>query len=471
MRKNDIYGNVMEAVDSYGMLERQRGVLVGYSGGADSSALLHCMKRLCDERGLYLHALHVNHGIRGDEAERDAAFCRDECARMGIDFTLECADIPGLSEELGCGIEEAARRFRYEAFMHKLGSDERLTCIATAHNADDNTETVIFNMVRGSGLAGMCGIPPIRVSDGVKIIRPLIACPKSDILEYCRENRIEYIFDSTNNDTAYTRNYIRHRVMPLLRHMNPSLCETVSRMTETLREDREYLEGEARRFIAFNFHDGMIALNAFENVSPAVASRAVGELIAMAGGRSPERVHIEAVLSLVHSADEGASVSLPGGICAGIYDGRLYFGQRKEYKATELSGVIVEGVNRFPEERFAILAAKQGRLHTDLQKDNESLQNIYKLSILTQVNSDKIKNRLFVRSRRSGDSYVFGGMTRKLKKLYNDKGFSAKKRAELPIICDDDGIVWVPGFPAADRVKPCGDADCLVLVYYCNGEE
>ncbi len=457
------------ALDAYNMLEAHRGVLVGYSGGADSSALLHLMKQICDERGLYLRALHVHHGIRGAEADRDAEFCRATCERLNVDFAVEYADIPTLARESGRGIEETARACRYEAFARAIKSDSRLDCIATAHNADDNAETVIFNLTRGSGVDGLCGIPPIRTYNGVPIIRPLLYAPKRDILGYLKENGIEYIFDSTNNDTAYTRNYIRHEIIPALEKINPSLLTSVRRMTEIVRADAKYLENAAKRFVFENSTDGGIDAKVLENTDKAIASRVVCELFSKISDKTLERVHIDAVRSLAETGREGSSISLVGGIRAKIESGRLYFTDEADGEPCEFEYTLHDGINRFENPDFAVFVSKCGKTSEDLQKDNETLQNVYKLSIHTILSSDKINHMLSVRSRRDGDSYVFGGMTRKLKKLYNDRGYSAKKRRETPIFCDAEGIVWVPGFPAADRVKPQGDV--IEIIYYNNGDK
>ncbi len=460
--------DLFSATDIYSMLDNQKGVLVGYSGGADSTALLHIMKEICDERGLYLRALHVHHGIRGGEADRDAEFCRTVCEKLGIDFTLEQADIPALAHESGRGLEETAREFRYDAFVGAVRSDPRLTCIATAHNADDNAETVIFNLTRGCGASGLCGIPPVRMLSGIPVIRPLIYTSKRDIIGYLTENSTEYIFDSTNNDTAYTRNYLRHEIVPRLEKVNPSLLDSVKRMTRSLRDDAVYLDLAAERFVSENVTDGRIDVKLLSKTERAIASRAVCKMFSSVSAETLETVHVDSMLSLAERGRNNSSVSLPGGALAVVEGGCLYFTDEADLKPIQFEYTLHEGVNIFKNPDFAVFVAKCEDCREDLQKDNETLQNIYKLSIHTILSSDKIKNMLSVRSRRDGDAYVFGKMTRKLKKLYNDRGYSTKKRCRTPIFCDADGIVWVPEFPVADRVKPCGDG--IKITYYYNGD-
>lgn len=458
--------NLLSALDKYSMLEGQSGILVGFSGGADSTALLHLLYEKCKTLGIYLCALHVHHGIRGAEADRDAKFCEEVCQRLGVDFTLVRADIPKMARENGLGVEEMARDFRYSEFAKKVHSDERLSCIATAHNADDNAETVIFNLIRGAGIDGLCGIPPMREFEGVSVIRPLLYAEKCDIVGYLKENGIEYIFDSTNDDTKYTRNYIRHEIMPRLASVNPSTLDSIRKMTENLRADADYLEKMTDSFLAESAPNGKISAKALVMTDRAIGTRAVRRMFAECCGGMLERVHIDSVLALAGSDKNGASVSLVGNSRAVCEDGYIGFHEGNASEKTEFCHLLHRGVNKF--EKFAVILADVGKWDADLQKDNECLQNIYKLSTRTRINSDTINNMLYVRSRRDGDAYVFGKMTRKLKKLYNDKGWSLEKRRCTPIFCDNVGIVWVPEFPAADRALPNGDG--VDIIYYYNGE-
>lgn len=447
------------------MTRGQSGILLGYSGGADSSALLYLLSCYCRENGMYLHAVHVNHGIRGDEAGRDADFCRRECEKLGIDFTLIEADIPKLAKENGRGIEEEAREYRYSVFSEIIRKTPLLTCVATAHNADDSAETMLFNLARGCGAKGLGGIPPIREYEGIKIIRPLIYSKKKDICGYCAENSIEYIFDSTNNDTAYTRNYIRHELITRFEKINGGFVQSAVAAAELIRNDCDYIEAETARFIKEYAADGKIAVSALASVHPAIGSRVVMDMFSRISDETVSHLHIEDILKAVKAADNGWEISLPGRITGRIHDGKLYFLKNRNSPETPFSYEVKMGINEFPDKGFAVYVCKAGEDNTDLQKTHELLKNIYKLSICTRVNSDKICHVLTVRSRMNGDSYVFGSMTRRLKKLYNDRGYDKDYRAKNPIFCDKEGIIWVPGFPPADRVSHDGD---MCITYYFN---
>ncbi len=449
------------------MLAGVCGILVGYSGGADSSALLYKLSRYCKAHGIYLRAIHINHGIRGDEARRDARFCKEECERLEIDFTLEEADIPTLSAKSGRGLEEEARAYRYDAFLRQINADSRINCVATAHNADDNLETVLFNLTRGSGINGMCGIPPVRMLGNAKLIRPLISLQKSDIVGYCEENGVKYIFDSTNDDTAYTRNFIRHELLPPMRRLNPSLASAICRATSSLRADSEYLDGLADKFVEEHSINGALKAEDICSAHRAVATRAISKLYSMtAKNAALEYVHIDAILRLAMSRKNGAKLDLPNNVRAVFEGGMLLFTDDVEDDTTEFCYTLHDGINRFDDLNFAVLIARDCELNSNFEKDNEYLKNIYKLSIHTKVNSAKIKGALNARSRHNGDAYVFGNMTRKLKKLYNDKKLSSFERQRLPIICDEVGIVWVPGFGVADRVRNISEAELNIIYYY-----
>ncbi len=280
-------------------------VLVGLSGGADSTALFTA---LC-ECGVRVVAAHVNHGIRGDEAKRDAEFCRSLCQARGVEFCLLEADVPAEAKKSGESIEEAARRIRY-AFFERIMLEKDIPLLATAHNADDNAETVILNLTRGSGTRGACGIPACRTVNGGTLVRPLLNVSRAEIEEYCRENGLSYVTDSTNLCDDYTRNRIRHRVIPELKKLNPDFVTAVSRFCASAAEDCEYLDSAARRFLEC----GEINAEELSLLPRPVAARALLFRL-REGGARPEARHINALLDAAKNGEVGG-ISLPGGVTA-----------------------------------------------------------------------------------------------------------------------------------------------------------
>lgn len=226
--------NIKRAVNTYDMIREGDAVTVAVSGGADSVCLLYALKLLSEELGITLRACHVNHNLRGEESDSDEEYVRSLCKALEIPLDVFSVDVTG-SVKKHESIEERARQLRYEAFQ-SLG-----TKIATAHTANDNTETVILNMLRGTGLKGLCGIPPVR---GI-FIRPLIFCTRAEIEDFCNQHSLRYVTDKTNLSTDYTRNKVRLEVIPVLNEINPSLCKGVERMTSALIEDSVFLENLA----------------------------------------------------------------------------------------------------------------------------------------------------------------------------------------------------------------------------------
>ena len=232
---------IEQAVEKFHMSEIYDGAILGFSGGADSSALLYFLK----ERTKNLLCVHVNHMIRGEEAERDERHAEEICREYGVKFLSFKVDVPKIASESGKGLEEAARDVRYEIFNRLLSEHPEYKCIITAHNADDNLETVIFNLSRGTGTRGIIGI---RAVQG-KIFRPLIEASKDEVLSFCEENKIPYVTDSTNADTKYTRNHIRHKIIPELKKLNPSVLDSCLRLGEILAEDEKYFDERALEII------------------------------------------------------------------------------------------------------------------------------------------------------------------------------------------------------------------------------
>ncbi len=226
---------VRDAIRRYGMLSDGETVIVGLSGGADSTALLHILLSLKEELGISLKACHINHNLRGEESDGDENFVRALCERLEVPLTVFGIDVKGSSSKHE-SLEETARKLRYREF-ERLCREEGAR-LATAHTASDNAETVLINMVRGTGTKGLSGIPPVRDY----IIRPLIRCTREEIEEYCIKNGISFVTDSSNLTDDYTRNKIRHKVIPLLKEFNPSLIEGISRMTAIVGEDMSFLE-------------------------------------------------------------------------------------------------------------------------------------------------------------------------------------------------------------------------------------
>ena len=297
-------------------------ILMGLSGGADSVTLLHLLADYCREHGSTLYAAHVNHMIRGEDAERDRDFCLDLAARYDVECFVLDYDVPAFAKKNGMGLEEAARMIRYDYFCG-LMERHSIPLLATAHNADDALETLIFNLTRGCGLRGLGSIPPVRQFGDGLLIRPLLGAPKADILEFCAQNSLSFVTDATNADDTYSRNHIRHNIIPGLKQLNGGVLKSTARLSEAARIDADYMDSQVDAYL---HRDNATALTSLRELHPAILRRVLARLYTEAsGGLIPEQTHISAMETLIERGVGGSSVSLPGLVRAQIVKKHLVF--------------------------------------------------------------------------------------------------------------------------------------------------
>ena len=447
------------------LINNSRAVVVGFSGGADSTFLLSVLPQLFPD--VKIAAAHLNHKIRGKEAERDLAFCREFCRSHGIRFFEGEADVPKISAVEGKSAEEAGRDERYK-FFDKCRKElaKELSCggsevlVATAHNADDNLETVLFNLARGTGLRGLRGIPAIR--DGV-YIRPILALSSKEIRDHCKENGIDYVVDSTNLEEVYTRNRIRSAVIPELEKINQDVRAGVLDTCALISDDEDHLEGEA--LAALGKAADSIESEKLLKLSKPIMSRAVRILYRRVAGISLDKEGVDAVLSALRSSNTG-KLHLPGGVTA-YYGKILRFAVESDKNATaEFCFEAKRGLNTFEKFGFSIGFFDGEEDAKRTLGDEIYNQLIYKIAI-----NDKIKDNLFFRNRRDGDVYYIRSHHRRLKKLLCDSGVPVWERNLLPVVYDEEGIVWVPGFPPRDGLLAKDNDETRVLITYFNSRK
>ena len=282
----DLAAQAAAFADKYNMLPQGSTVLCALSGGADSMALLSVLEALAKPRSLTLHAAHFNHQLRGEESQRDEDFVVQWCQKRGIPLVVGRGDVAQDAQE--------------------LGADK----IATAHNADDNAETLLLHLARGTGLDGLTGIPPVR---GI-LIRPLLATPRIDIAVYLAQEEIPHVEDSSNQDTVYARNRLRQEVMPVLRDLNPAFVSTLAANLVHLREDRDLLHAMAEKATKTAVvSEGRVSLSArtLAALPHPVAVRAVKQLLAKVDRFQISSVHLEQILSLAAGPSPSATLNLP----------------------------------------------------------------------------------------------------------------------------------------------------------------
>lgn len=448
-----MHNKVLNTVQNYGMLCEQDSVFVGLSGGADSVCLLHVLLDLQKDLRLQVHAVHVNHGIRGAEAERDEQFCKALCAKRHVPLTVRRFNVPQLCKTTGESLEECGRRLRYAVFSEIAGDTAK---IATAHNANDNAETVLLNLTRGTGLRGLCGIPPVRGN----IIRPLLFCTRAEIESYCAENDLAYITDSTNLCAEHRRNRIRNEILPVLSELNPSVLTTVTRMTEGLRLDEEALQNTAHIAEESCKTEQGLSAQTLLTMPKAVCMRILKNELQMRCGEKIAAVHLESVYTLLQA---DGCVDLPGKLTVCVRNGVLAFSKPLETPAWEIS---LSGNYDFP------ISVKTPAGTVKIQKyGKKDLQILHKDLLANAVDCAKIKGSLVMRSRRGGDRFTDAKrkVTKTLKKWFNEQKIAVEQRNKIPVMVCDNRVCWLGGFGASAQFQPDETTDEFLLLTWALG--
>lgn len=417
------------------------GALLALSGGKDSVLLFTLFSAYAKEKNIPFSAFHLHHGIRGEEADRDADFCRMLCASAGAPLVVEYADIPALAASAGEGLEETARRERY-ARMARCMQSHGYKALLTAHTASDVAETVLLHLCRGGGGNALCGIPPTRpLSDGMTVLRPLLSLRSEDVLAALAERDISYVSDSTNRDISLHRNYVRQEILPRLRALVPTPEEAILRMCENLRPDMAYLDALAQQAYGNLLNeDNTLCASRFYALPAPIRYRVLSRFYEVSCPAAPRlcRVHTDAILARMARTGDFA-LSLPaGGLLRRIGDGLSITANGTCDEGFDYGEFpVVMGENRLPDG---------GIFWLSVEKNIPIPQNLHTLIIQRSLTSATIEGELYVRSRREGDAYRYGGHTHKIKKLFSDRKIPKARRAHIPLLCDGRGILWVPGF-------------------------
>ena len=438
---------LQRADKDFQLFDGAQRILVGLSGGADSTSLLVGLSELSANYGFELFALHVNHMIRGEEADRDEEFAKKLCQKIGVTFFCERIDVPSLAKKSGESLELCARNERYKAF-ERVCKNHCISHVATAHNACDNAETVLFNLLRGSGTRGLCGIPPKRkLCDGVTVIRPLIYAERSDIEKYLEERNQDFVTDSTNADSDYTRNYIRNEVMPRLRKVNTSLEESLLRTARLHRSDEEYLALQAEK----NFSDDISRLALLHE---SLLSRVVIKLFSSVSGESLPEIHVREICRKIYEYDgKKTSVSVADGFRANLFRGKLSF-EKDKRGGREKCDFDIEtagGSVFFEENPYALYISFDQ--NEDIPQTLENREIIYKKYTTDYLYFDTIPHVLRVRNRKNGDKIYSGSMNKSVKRLMTDSCYTEKERYLVPFVCEGEEILLVPHLEVNDKCK------------------
>lgn len=446
MMLDELEEKVLEFINSQGMVSAGDQMVTGISGGPDSVCLLLVLNRLFPGR---VHAVHVNHMIRGESAFKDEKFVKDLCERLGVDLVVRRYDIPAMSEKSGRSLEEEGRLARYRAFDERAAEFQRVRT-ALAHHMDDQAETMLFRMARGTGIRGLAAMKPVR--DG-KYIRPLLCVTKAQILDYLKRMNQDYCLDATNEDVSYGRNRIRHRILPELEKVNARAADHLCSLSRDCSEISSYLDeimdGIAERLISHR-GDALIMSSAeFLKLKPLEQMEVMYRFICRACGRKKDisRVHVQAAVDMVSS--HGLRIDLP-------YSLRMY-------QSGDEIGIYRSGDE---EKRPA------GRILFE-RKPFKKTDKIPDSAYTKAVDYDRIKGVPCVRTRRDGDRFVYDrqGHEKSIARFMIDEHVPEYMRDRIPLAADDSGIIWIPGYRLSPAYYVTEDTKEILLLTFEQGED
>ena len=410
-------------------------VICGLSGGADSVCLLLMLIEISKEINFTVEALHVNHCLRGAESDSDEDFCRELCKRLNVKFNSARVDVKGYSEKYSVSDEESARILRYNAFAEYSQGKK----IATAHNADDNLETVILNLARGSALKGLAGVPPVRNN----IIRPLLTVSRREIEEYLKSIGQDFVTDSTNLSDDYTRNKIRHRIIPILKEINGSVVETSVNSISAVRSENSLIESETEKAVG-KCRDGN-SFSGLENFHSVIRRRCIAQLLS--------ENNLPYSHDRLESADKvlikGGKINISGDIYL-ISDG--HHTELKKIKPKSAPQIISTEL-KIGEN--VIFEGKKMICRLVLCDSLEKFNFVHNLLTFSVMDYDKILGETVVRNRKYGDRIQLCGrnFTSSLRKLINEN-IPPDMRETLMFIEDSQGVIFAENFGTAQRVAP-----------------
>lgn len=457
MKESTLY-RLTEQVRRLGRQERLWSpgdmIVVAVSGGVDSTVLLHIMKEIAADKelGLRLICAHLHHGLRGDEADRDAKFVRELAGRLGIPFDLGHADVRAYMKETGKSLELAAREKRYE-YLHQVAERFGASSIALAHHADDQAETVLMRLLRGSGPSGLSGMRPKRREKNVELIRPLLRIYKTDLLRACRESGLSFVEDSSNLDTELTRNSVRLDVLPFLGQYNGQLAESLNRLAELSAAEDDYLQVEASKAFAdlVRTEDGgILSLSAplFAVLHVALQRRLIKLILNYLplSTEDGDFVKVEAIRrGAIQDQPTTWSLDLGCGVkCVREYGAIRFIPPAAEsriphytYLVEQFPAVVpIKGTGQ--SLRMARLGSGREGVLAKAEGNNDE----------AKFDADELVYPLTVRSRLPGDTMKVLGLngSKKVKDIFIDAKIPPSLRSRIPIVTDAAGrILWIPG--------------------------
>jgi tRNA(Ile)-lysidine synthase len=462
---------------AHSMLEAGDAVVLGISGGPDSLCLAHALLSLRGELGVTLHLAHLDHGIRGQESQEDAAFIAELARQWQIPATVESGNVPQYARAHKLAIEEAARRTRY-LFLGRVAQEIGARCVAVGHNADDQVETILMHLMRGSGLSGLRGMLYVQLLGAepwwsgptLKLIRPLLDVPRQEIERYCQDHGLQPRFDRSNLDTTYHRNRIRHELMPHLESFNPRIREVLRRSAQVIADDYDYLRlhgldtwsklaKESEEAVTFPLH-------AWLQLHPSLQRQLLREAIRRLRRslRDITWTHVEQARIGLQRLESGAQITLPQGLS--LFKGYDHFTIGEEICHPDVPLLLreplpltVPGVTRLPQSSWAVST----EILASEEVEQEALENTDPWQSFLDLETTGLD--LSLRVRRPGDHFQPLGMrgeSKSLNAFMIDAKIPRQIRDQLPLAVSPAHIVWVAGYRIDERAKVTDLTDRVV---------
>lgn len=439
---------VLKTISENNMINSGDKILVALSGGPDSLTLLHILYSLKDQLNINIGAAHVNHLLRGNDAFKDENLCKTYCENLGLDFYLKRIDINEESKIKGISHEMAGREARYN-FFEELSNKYGYNKIAIAHNLNDQAETILMRIMRGTGIEGLVGIKAVRDK---KFIRPLIEISRAEIEHYCEENNLKAAIDETNFENIYSRNKIRLELIPYMeKNFNKDVIETLSRMSKLIKEDNEFIEDFALKIFekyCYKKEDRVIINKEVLLQHKAIVSRVIRMALAEIKGNlyNIDNSHINDIIKL-YNHNTGKFIMLPNDIMVeNVYkDLHIYIkiqeNERDFYEPLEINNKVISNLLKYSIE-----------LKT-LNKDKNFVMK--KNNMIKYFDYDKVKGDIYLRYRKDGDRFTPLGMkgSKKIKDLFMDLKVPRYERDRIPLLCFGNEIAWIVGYKVSDKFK------------------
>ena len=458
---------VLEYVEQFQMIQEQDKIIVGMSGGADSVCLVLVLLLMREKFSLSLEIAHLHHGIRGEEADRDARYVEQFCREHHLPFHLKKVKAAEFAREEGLTVEEAGRRLRYD-FFQKVAKENGGDKIAVAHNKNDQAETILFHLIRGTGLKGLLGIPP---KNG-QVIRPLLCVERGEIEDFLQEKGISFCMDSTNSGEDYTRNKIRNRILPyIMEEINPKAIDAISRTGEVLRQVEQDIkmqvdELEEAYLEPLEKEGGCrIRGDVFENLPKTIRDELILRAFEQVAGNKKDfsRKHREMIYGLL-AGETGKVGNLPYGVVARNEYGDLYL--EKACQVTE----VVFFQKEVPLKNGRVYLNERDFLEISIE-DYKKNEVISKKTYTKWFDYDIIKDTLQIRCRKSGDRIVVDqrGGSKKIKDYFMDEKIPRNQRDEILLLTQGQEVLWIIGYRISEAYKITENTKRVLKVRYEGG--